>query len=154
MCTQSFTGAVEQSAARRRRLWAGASATIMASPPAFRRKSFVDVVVGVIGMTADVRRDPDLEWLDHVRPVGLVVARCCSRISALCQYGRPLRTGPYSASLSWWFERLMSGSATRRDQKSSGVLPVTVLSFRVTLLPVWLNTPPSLSPARLPVTSL
>ena len=46
----------------------------MASPPAFRRKSFVDVVVGVIGMTADVRRDPDLEWLDHVRPVGLVVA--------------------------------------------------------------------------------
>ena len=25
-------------------------------------------------MAADLKRDPDLEWLDHVRPVGLVVA--------------------------------------------------------------------------------
>jgi hypothetical protein len=25
-------------------------------------------------MTAELRRDPDLEWLDHVQPVGLVVA--------------------------------------------------------------------------------
>jgi hypothetical protein len=25
-------------------------------------------------MAAETRRDPDLEWLDHVRPIGLVVA--------------------------------------------------------------------------------
>src|SRR5712692_8867022 len=25
-------------------------------------------------MAANLKRDPDLEWLDHVRPVGLVVA--------------------------------------------------------------------------------
>jgi hypothetical protein len=25
-------------------------------------------------MATDIKRDPDLEWLDHVRPVGLVVA--------------------------------------------------------------------------------
>jgi hypothetical protein len=28
----------------------------------------------VIAMTTDLNRDPDLEWLDHVQPVGLVVA--------------------------------------------------------------------------------
>src|SRR5690242_5128458 len=26
------------------------------------------------GMTTEIRRDPDLQWLDHVQPVGLVVA--------------------------------------------------------------------------------
>jgi N-6 DNA Methylase len=26
------------------------------------------------GMAAEIRRDPDLEWLDHVQPIGLVVA--------------------------------------------------------------------------------
>src|SRR5262245_13360555 len=26
------------------------------------------------GMVAELKRDPDLEWLDHVQPVGLVVA--------------------------------------------------------------------------------
>jgi hypothetical protein len=25
-------------------------------------------------MAAEIKRDPDLEWLDHVQPVGLVVA--------------------------------------------------------------------------------
>ena len=25
-------------------------------------------------MAAEIKRDPDLEWLDYVRPVGLVVA--------------------------------------------------------------------------------
>ncbi len=29
---------------------------------------------GVAGMATDLDRDPDLEWLDHVQPVGLVVA--------------------------------------------------------------------------------
>jgi hypothetical protein len=29
---------------------------------------------GLIAMAAEIKRDPDLEWLDHVRPVGLVVA--------------------------------------------------------------------------------
>jgi len=39
------------------------------------------------------------------------------------------------------------------DQKSSGVLPITVLSFRVTLLPFSLNMPPP-PPAWLSVMSL
>ena len=30
--------------------------------------------VGLSAMAAEIKRDPDLEWLDHVRPVGLVVA--------------------------------------------------------------------------------
>jgi hypothetical protein len=30
--------------------------------------------IGLNAMAAEVKRDPDLEWLDHVRPVGLVVA--------------------------------------------------------------------------------
>ena len=25
-------------------------------------------------MSEDINRDPDIEWLDHVRPVGLVIA--------------------------------------------------------------------------------
>ena len=25
-------------------------------------------------MAAELKRDPDIEWLDHVRPIGLVVA--------------------------------------------------------------------------------
>jgi hypothetical protein len=29
---------------------------------------------GLISMATEIKRDPDLEWLDHVRPVGLVVA--------------------------------------------------------------------------------
>ncbi len=29
---------------------------------------------GLIAMAAEIKRDPDLEWLDHVQPVGLVVA--------------------------------------------------------------------------------
>jgi hypothetical protein len=29
---------------------------------------------GISGMAAELKRDPDLEWLDHVQPVGLVVA--------------------------------------------------------------------------------
>ena len=28
----------------------------------------------MIAMATDLNRDPDLEWLDHVQPVGLVVA--------------------------------------------------------------------------------
>src|ERR1019366_4929752 len=30
--------------------------------------------IRVTRMAAELKRDPDLEWLDHVRPVGLVVA--------------------------------------------------------------------------------
>jgi hypothetical protein len=44
----------------------------------------------VIAMAIDLNRDPDLEWLDHVQPVGLVVAASLLKRLGLS----PLRQSP------------------------------------------------------------
>jgi hypothetical protein len=108
-----------------------------------------------MGMVADARRDPDLEWLDHVRPVGLVVAPMLLKDLGLAPLrqtpsdsaalGELLDTAPGKPGLSdpWRFFEQILGWESRNVAGSPGgpVLPddlhVRLPEHQTTLSPTW-----------------
>lgn len=110
----------------------------------------------MIVMATDINRDPDLEWLDHVQPVGLVVApSLLKRLGLLPLRQSPIDSGAVTELLerdtskpalrdTWAFMEQVLGWEARHVAGAPGGLPipdeelfVALPEHDTTLKPTW-----------------